>query len=299
MSRAGTHGVAPMDEKTVIITGGNSGVGKATATALAAAGAHAVITARSEPRGVAALADIRRASGSDRVDLVVFDLADLASVRRGAAEILQRFEAIDVLINNAGLVLTERTETNDGFEATFATNHLGPFLLTQLLTERLVASAPARVVNVSSTAHQGARSGLDFDDLQSRDSYRSMQVYGRSKLANILFTNELARRLSDRGVTANSLHPGVVATGFARDGDTKGVMAFGIKLIKPFVLTPEEGARTSVYLASAPEVAGVTGQYFVRCRPKPPSRSARDAAAAVLLWSISEELVGGASPAAD
>jgi NAD(P)-dependent dehydrogenase (short-subunit alcohol dehydrogenase family) len=298
MSRAASNGVAPMDGKTVIITGGNSGVGKATATALAAAGAHAVITARSESRGLEALADIRRASGSDRVDLVVFDLADLASVRSGAAEILQRFETIDVLINNAGLVLTERTETKDGFEATFGINHLGPFLLTRLLTERLIASAPARVVNVSSTAHQGARRGLDFDDLQSRNHYRSMQAYGRSKLANILFTKELARRLGDRGVTANALHPGVVATGFTRDGDTTGVMAFGIKLIKPFVLTPEQGARTSVYLASSPEVAGVTGQYFVKCRPQTPSAPARDEAAAVLLWSISEELVGEASPAA-
>jgi NAD(P)-dependent dehydrogenase (short-subunit alcohol dehydrogenase family) len=230
---------------------------------------------------------------------VVFDLADLASVRSGAAEILQRFETIDVLINNAGLVLTERTETKDGFEATFGINHLGPFLLTQLLTDRLIASAPARVVNVSSTAHQGARRGLDFDDLQSLDNYRSMQAYGRSKLANILFTTELARRLSDRGVTANSLHPGMVASGFARDGDTKGVMAFGIKLIKPFVLTPAQGARTSVYLASSPEVAGVNGQYFVNCRPKQPSPPARDEAAAVLLWSISEELVGEASSAAD
>jgi NAD(P)-dependent dehydrogenase (short-subunit alcohol dehydrogenase family) len=274
-------------------------VGKATATALAAAGAHTVITARSEERGRQALADIRRASGSDRVDLVVFDLADLASVRAGSTELLDRYEQIHVLVNNAGLVLSERSETGDGFESTFAINHLGPFLLTHLLTERLIASAPARVVNVASTAHRSARHGLDFDDLQARRGYRGMQVYARSKLANILFTNQLARRLASTGVTANSLHPGVVATGYARDGDTSGVLAFGVKVIKPFVLTPEKGARTSVFLASSPEVAEVTGQYFVKCRARTTSPAARSEAAAELLWSVSEELVGLAEPTAD
>jgi len=280
-----------MQGRTVVITGANSGVGQATAVALARAGADTVITARHEGRGGQAVADIRRDSGSDRVDLVVFDLADLASVRRGAERILDRCPRIDVLVNNAGLVLSARTETMDGFEATFATNHLGPFLLTRLLTERLVASAPARVVNVASTAHQGARRGLDFDDLQSTRHYRGMQAYSRSKLANILFTNELARQLSGTGVTANSLHPGTVASGFARDDDAKGFLAFGVKVIKPFILTPEKGARTSVYLASSPEVADVTGQYFVKCRAKTPSPAARDEAAAALLWSVSEELV--------
>jgi len=282
-----------MDGRTVIITGANSGVGKATAVALAAAGAGArtVITARSEPRGLSALSDIRSASGSDQVELEVFDLGDLASVRRGAARILDRYDRIDVLVNNAGLVLSARSETVDGFETTFAVNHLGPFLFTQLLTERLVASAPARVVNVASTAHRSARRGLDFDDLQTRRRYSAMAVYARSKLANMLFTEELARRLAGRGVTANSLHPGTVATGYARDGDASGVLAFGIKVIKPFILTPEKGARTSVYLASSPEVAGVTGQYFVKCRAKVPSDAARDGAAAARLWSVSEALV--------
>jgi NAD(P)-dependent dehydrogenase (short-subunit alcohol dehydrogenase family) len=282
---------ASMQGRTVVITGANSGVGKATAAALARAGADTVITARHEGRGGQAVADIRRDSGSDRVDLVVFDLADLASVRKGAEQILDRCERIDVLVNNAGLVLSERTETVDGFEATFGINHLGPFLLTRLLTERLVASAPTRVVNVASTAHQGARRGLDFDDLQSTRNYRGMQAYSRSKLANILFTNELARQLSGTGVTANSLHPGTVASGFARDDDAKGFLAFGVRVIKPFILTPEKGARTSVYLASSPEVADVTGQYFVKCRARTPSPAARDEAAAALLWSVSEELV--------
>jgi NAD(P)-dependent dehydrogenase (short-subunit alcohol dehydrogenase family) len=299
MSPTSSSSAVPMNGRTVVVTGGNSGVGKATATALAAAGAHTVITARSEERGRQALADIRRASGSDRVDLVVFDLADLASVRAGSTELLDRYEQIHVLVNNAGLVLSERSETGDGFESTFAINHLGPFLLTHLLTERLIASAPARVVNVASTAHRSARHGLDFDDLQARRGYRGMQVYARSKLANILFTNQLARRLASTGVTANSLHPGVVATGYARDGDTSGVLAFGVKVIKPFVLTPEKGARTSVFLASSPEVAEVTGQYFVKCRARTTSPAARSEAAAELLWSVSEELVGLAEPTAD
>jgi len=284
-----------MTGRTVVITGGNSGVGKATATALASLGARTVITARSESRGREALADIRRASGSDQVELVVFDLADLHSVHDGALELLDRYEQIHVLVNNAGLVLSARTETKDGLEATFAINHLGPLSLTQLVTDRLIASAPARVVNVASTAHRSARGGMGFDDLQSRERYRGMQVYGRSKLANILFTNELARRLSGTGVTANSLHPGTVATGYARDGDATGFLAFGVKVIKPFILTPEKGARTSVYLASSPEVDGVTGEYFVKRRPRTPSAAARDEAAATLLWSLSEELVARAT----
>ncbi len=287
--------VIPMHGKTVVITGANSGVGKATAVALATAGAKTVITARSEERGLEALADIRRASGSDQVELVVFDLADLASIRAGAGRILDRCPQLDVLVNNAGLVLSERSETKDGFESTFGTNHLGPFYLTQLLTDRLIASAPARVVNVASTAHRSARRGVGFEDLQSRRRYSGMNAYSRSKLANILFTNELARRLAGTGVTANSVHPGTVASGFARDHDATGFLAFGIKVIKPFILTPEQGARTSVYVASSPELAGVTGQYFVRCRPKTPSSAARDEAAAALLWSISEQLVDEAT----
>jgi NAD(P)-dependent dehydrogenase (short-subunit alcohol dehydrogenase family) len=284
-----------MDGKTVVVTGANSGVGKATAVALAAAGARTVITARSEHRGLEALSDIRAASGSDQVELVVFDLADLASIREGAAHILDRCPRIDVLVNNAGLVLSRRSETSDGFESTFGINHLGPFYLTQLLTERLIASAPARVVNVASTAHRSARRGLDFEDLQSQRHYAGMQAYSRSKLANILFTNELARRLSGTGVTANSVHPGTVASGFARDDDASGFLAFGIKVIKPFILTPEKGARTSVYVASSPALEGMSGQYFAKCRPKAPSAAARDSTAAALLWSVSEQLVDEAN----
>ncbi|HXP32596.1 MAG TPA: SDR family oxidoreductase [Acidimicrobiales bacterium] len=280
-----------MTGKTVVITGGSSGIGLETAVALARAGAKTVITARDRARGEAALADIRARSGSDDVDLVVFDLGDIASIREGAAAILQLCPRIDVLVNNAGLVLTQRRETTDGFEATFGVNHLGHFVLTELLLDRIKQSAPARIVNVASTAHKGARKGLDFDDLQSTRRYGGMQVYSKSKLANIYFTTELARRLEGTGVTVNCLHPGTVATGYARDGDASGVLAFGVKVIKPFILSAQQGARTSIYLASSPEVAGVTGQYFVKCRARRPSAAARDDEAARRLWKISEELV--------
>jgi NAD(P)-dependent dehydrogenase (short-subunit alcohol dehydrogenase family) len=283
-----------MKGRTVVVTGANSGIGLATAVALAGAGARTVLTARDAAKGAAAVEEVAQRSGNDDVSLVTFDLGSLASVRQGATELLERCERLDVLVNNAGLVLTDRRVSVDGYEMTFAVNHLGPFLLTTLLLDRLQASAPARVVTVSSTAHNQARRGLPFDDLQSTHGYGGMKVYGESKLANILFTTELARRLEGRGVTANCLHPGVVATGYGRDGDTKGFLAFGLGLIKPFVLTPEKGARTSVYLASSPEVAAVTGRYFVKCRQKTPAKPARDAAAAGRLWQVSEEMVAQA-----
>ena len=253
---ASSQPVPSMVGKTVIITGGNSGIGKAAAVELARDGARVVITARSKQRGTAAVADIVAASGSDAVELSLFDLADLSSVRAGAADLLERCPRIDVLLNNAGLILTERTLSADGYEATLAINHLGPFLLTELLRQRLIDSAPARIVNVASTAHNFARKGMVFDDLMAERSYGQMEVYGRSKLANILFTTELAKRLAGTGVTANSLHPGSVATGYGRDGDTSGFLAWGVKLYAPFSLTPEKGARTSVYLASSAEVEG-------------------------------------------
>jgi len=286
---------ADMSGKTVVITGGNSGIGRATAVALARAGARTVITARDRARGEAAVAAIGDEAGAGSVHLVVFDLADLASVRAGAAEVLERFDRIDVLVNNAGLVLTDRAVTVDGYEATFAINHLGPFLFTMLLLDRLRADTPSRIVNVASTAHRSARRGLPFDDLQSTHTYKGMRVYGESKLANILFTVELARRLAGTGVTANCLHPGTVATGYARDGDTHGFLAFGVKVIKPFVKTPEQGARTSVDLATSPEVADVSGGYFVNAKRRSPSKAAQDADAARRLWAASEALVADAA----
>jgi NAD(P)-dependent dehydrogenase (short-subunit alcohol dehydrogenase family) len=286
-----------MAGKTVVITGGNSGIGLATAKALAGAGARVLVTARDEQRGSQAVEEIRRSSGSSSVELVVFDLADLASVRKGAAEILDRAGRIDVLINNAGVIQSERRLTPDGLETTFAVNHLGHFLLTQLLLERITASAPSRIVNVASTAHKGARRGLDFDDLQSERGYRGMKVYSKSKLANIYFTKELARRLAGTGVTVNCLHPGTVGTGYGRDGDAGGLLAFGIKVAKPFMLRPDQGARTSVYLASSSAASDVTGEYFVRRRPRQPSKVARDPEAAARLWVASEKLIAEHSPA--
>jgi NAD(P)-dependent dehydrogenase (short-subunit alcohol dehydrogenase family) len=287
-----------MHGKTVVVTGGNSGIGLETAEALAGMGARVIVTARNADKGRTAVAGIvQRLGGHAQVQLVVFDLADMASVRRGAGEILEQAPRLDVLVNNAGIVLSERRETVDGFEATFATNHLGPFLLTNLLLGRLRESAPSRIVNVASTAHNTARKGIPFDDLQSTKRYRGMRVYGESKLANILFTLELARRLAGTGVTANSLHPGTVRTGYGADGDTRGFLAFGIKLAQPFFLSPANGARTSIYLASSPEVDGVTGQYFDKCKPAKTRRWAQDEEAAQRLWRVSAELVGLDAPA--
>ena len=290
--------MADMQGKTVVVTGGNSGIGLETAEALAGMGARVIVTARNADKGRAAVAGIvQRLGGHAQVQLVVFDLADLSSVRRGADEILVQAPRLDVLVNNAGVVLSERHETVDGYEATFAINHLGPFLLTNLLLDRLRDSAPSRIVNVASTAHNTARKGIPFDDLQSRRRYRGMRVYGESKLANILFTLELARRLEGTGVTANALHPGTVRTGYGADGDARGFLAFGIKIEKPFFLSPAKGARTSIYLASSPDVQDVTGQYFDKCKPAKSRRWAQDAEAAQRLWQVSEDLVGLGAPA--
>ena len=291
--------MSDMKGQTVVVTGGNSGIGLETAAALTAMGARVLLTARNADRGRAAVAEIADRTPGARVQLVVFDLADLSSVRRGAAEILEQAPRLDVLVNNAGVVLSERRVTVDGYEATFATNHLGPFLLTNLVLDRMRASAPARIVNVASTAHNSARKGIPFDDLQSEGRYRGMRVYGQSKLANILFTNELARRLEGTGVTANSLHPGTVRTGYGADGDARGLLAVGLKVSGPFFLSPAKGARTSVYLASSAEVDGVSGQYFVKCKPRTPRSWARDPEAAQRLWRVSEELVGLELPLRD
>jgi NAD(P)-dependent dehydrogenase (short-subunit alcohol dehydrogenase family) len=283
--------VADMSGKTVIVTGGNSGIGFETAAALAGAGARVMITSRDPNRGEAAMGALKERSPRGQLDLAIFDLSSLESVRRGAAEILQRLDRIDVLVNNAGAVLGSRQETVDGFERSFATNHLGPFLLTMLLLDRIKESAPARIVNVSSTAHNAAPKGLNFDDLQTTHGYRGMKVYGATKLANIYFTTELARRLEGTGVTVNCLHPGTVATGFARDGDTS-LLSIGVLIARPFMLSAKKGAETSIYLASSPEVEGVTGKYFVRCKQRLPSRVAREEEPARRLWEISERLVG-------
>ena len=242
-----------MNGKTVLVTGANQGIGKASAIALARLGARVILLARNAEKGKAALAEVQAASPNRDADLVVADLSSQMDIRRAAAEVRSRTSRLDVLLNNAGLYVPERHETPDGFEETFGVNHLGPFLLTHELLDLLKSSAPARIVTVSSEAHRGA--SMAWDDLQyATHRYRGFKVYGQSKLANILFTYELARRLEGTGVTANTLHPGVIASGF---GQTyPGALSFMVKIARPFLLTSEEGARTSVHLASSPEVLG-------------------------------------------
>ena len=223
---------------------------------------------------------------------MALDLAKLASVRDFASAFAAGHDHLDVLVNNAGVMLGSRRETVDGYEMTFQVNHLGPFLLTELLREQLVAGDAARVVNVASAAHSGARKGLDFDDLQSTRRYRGFSVYSKTKLANILFTRELARRWDDTGITANAVHPGFVASRFGRDGDTGRFTDLVFPLLRPFALTPEQGAQTQMYVSSAPELAGITGGYWVKSAPASPSAAAQDDAAAARLWEVSEQLIG-------
>jgi NAD(P)-dependent dehydrogenase (short-subunit alcohol dehydrogenase family) len=279
-----------MAGKLALITGGNAGIGKETAVGLARMGAHVVITSRNAERGRDAVVDIRQRSGNEAVDVMALDLARLASVREFAAAFLAQYDRLDVLILNAGLVLGSRRVTEDGYETTFQVNHLGHFLLTELLRDRLIASAPSRVVVVASDAHKSARKGLDFDDLQSTH-YRGFSVYSKSKLANILFARELARRLDGTGVTANVVHPGFVASRFGRDGDFGVIGRIGMPFARPFALSSEQGAKTSIYVASDPAVEGITGTYWVKCAPVVPSDAALDDDAARRLWEVSEELV--------
>jgi len=279
--------------KTALITGGNTGIGLATARALAQRGASVTITSRDERRGHQAL-EILKSEGL-QVSLGILDLASFASIRSFAERFLAEQPRLSVLINNAGLVLSDRRVTEDGFEMTFGVNHLGHFLLTSLLLARLVDSAPARIINLSSSAHRGARTGLDFDDLQSERGYRGFPVYCRSKLANIYFTRALAKRLANTSVTVNAVHPGVVASGFAADGDTQGWTRRLIGLVRPFMIGPDRGARCTVHVATSAALSDVTGRYFERSKITQESRAARDDEAAERLWTISENLIAQAS----
>lgn len=277
--------------KQVVLTGGNTGIGKATAEELCRRGARVLITARDAAKGDSAVASIRAAVPGAEIDWRPLDLASRASIEACAAALLDELDAIDVLVHNAGLILSDRREAEPGIEATFMINHLGPFLLTRLLERRLIESAPARVVVVASAAHQRARGGLDFDDLQAARRYSGELVYSQSKLANILFTNELGRRLEGTGVTANSLHPGVVATDFTGDGDATGLWRFFFRFFRPFFKTPEQGACTSVHVACEPSLAATSGAYFSDCKRTTPSAFARDVDAARRLWAASEALL--------
>ena len=279
-----------MKGRTVVITGANTGIGLETAAALAAMGARVVLSARDPLKGSVAAEKIRRRYPDANVIPMELDLARLGDVRSFAADLLERFGALHVLVNNAGVMLGRRSTTVDGFETTFQVNHLAPFLLTNLLLDRLRASGPSRIINVASEAHRAAR--LDFDDLNSERGYRGMRVYVRTKLCNILFTRALASRLLGTGVTANALHPGTVRTALGRDGDTSAFFTLGIKITGPLLLSPARGARTTIHLASSPDVVGRTGEYWIRRRPRKPASKATDDEAARRLWDVSAQLVG-------
>ena len=278
-----------MAGQVVLITGATNGIGEVTARELAKQGATLVLVARDEAKAQATLDDIQRETGNPNVSYLIADLSSMDEVRGLADAFRQRFDRLDVLVNNAGAMFTSRQETVDGYERTFALNHLAYFLLNELLLDLLQASAPARIVNVSSNAHQGAH--IDFDDLQSAHGYQGMRVYGRSKLMNLLFTYELARRLEGTGVTANALHPGFVNTGFAKNNG--GLVRLGMNLIGRLVaITPEQGAQTLIYLASSPEVEGVSGKYYYQCKAIKSSAASYNVEDARHLWEISAALVG-------
>src|SRR5579872_3461041 len=273
-----------MKGKVCVVTGATSGIGKATAAALAGLGAQVVLVGRDRGRAEATAAELGRAAAPPRFEIA--DFTSMGQVRELAGH-LEALERIDVLVNNAGLVAGQRRTTADGFDEVFAVNHLAPFLLTNLLLGKLTAAA-ARVVTVTSDAHTAAR--LDLDDPHLERGWDSWRAYANSKLANILFTRELARRLDGTGVTANCAHPGMVRTGFGRE--SRPLMKVGITIARPFMASPERGADTIVYLASSPDVAGQTGGYYVKRQRREPSAAARDDAVARELWELSEEMTG-------
>ncbi|MFL5589596.1 MAG: SDR family oxidoreductase [Ktedonobacteraceae bacterium] len=281
-------GKSSMHGKICMVTGANSGIGKATALALAQMGATVVMVCRDRARGEEARREITTKSRNTAVDLLLADLSSQQSIRQLVEHFKQRYTQLHVLINNAGAAFTGRRETADGLEMTFAVNYLAPFLLTNLLLDMLKASAPARIVNVSSNSHKSGY--IQMDDLQEEKHYRSMRVYGQSKLAVVLFTYELAGRLQGTGVTANCLHPGFVATHFGQR-DAGPAFRLLVKLIGSFGTSPQEGAKTSIYLASSPEVEGVTGKYFVKSIPKRSAAISYDESLQRQLWEQSAKLV--------
>lgn len=284
-----------LEGKTCLVTGATSGIGRAAAEELAARGAAVFIVCRSSRKGEETVETIKRRTGNTDVHMLEADLSSLSQVRQLADDFLALERPLHILLNNAGVVMLERTTTVDGHETTFAVNHLAYFLLTQRLVDRMRESSPARIVCVASEAHRFAGGRLDFDDLDGTRSYGAMKNYGKSKLANILFVREMARQLEGSGVTINCLHPGMVGTGLGVNNGRFGRIAMG--LLRPFSRSPEKGAETAVYLCTAPEVEGVSGGYYYNCRPLQPNEAAGNDDDAQRLWRISEELTrAGASP---
>jgi retinol dehydrogenase 12 len=277
-----------MQGKTVVITGATSGIGLIAAEELAKKGARMVMVARDKARGEQVLASLRTLAPGINHTVHYADLSRLREMKRVAAEIAAAEPRIDVLINNAGAMFNTRQVTEDGMELTFALNHMSYFVMAHGLRSRLEAGTPARVVNTASHAHKGKH--LDFDDLQSARNFRGFYTYGRSKLANILFTRELARRWAGTGISVNSLHPGFVSTRFG--DESGGAFSLAIRAAKLFAISPQKGAETIVYLASSPDVVGVTGQYFYQCRPDTPTRQAQDDESARKLWEQTAKLSG-------
>ncbi len=282
-----------MRGRNCMITGASSGIGRATAIELAKLGASLVLVCRDRTRGEETVAAIKAAAPDASVDLMIADLSSQQSIRKLAAEFLARNQPLHVLVNNAGVANTRRTLTVDGIETTFAVNHLAYFMLTMLLLERIKQSAPARIINVASDAHSYGT--MNFDDLGGERRYRTMRIYGQSKLANIMFTYELARRLEGTHVTVNCLHPGTVATGLGKNNG--GFARFVVSALGPFVLTAAQGAATQIYLATSPEVEAVSGQYFIKCKPAPSRPESYDRSKAARLWEISAQMTGVGDPA--
>jgi NAD(P)-dependent dehydrogenase (short-subunit alcohol dehydrogenase family) len=272
--------------KTVLVTGATAGIGRETALGVAKLGAHVVIVGRNPEKTKRVVDELKAASGNQQIDFLLADLSLLAEVRKLAEAFISRFGTLHVLINNVGAINLKREVTKEGHELTFAMNHLGLFLLSELLTPALQKGAPSRIINLSSDAHRAG--GINFDDLQAERGYSSFRVYSNSKLMNLLFTRELSRRLADQKITVNAVHPGMVASDFMTKPGIMGKIANAF--VQLFGISPEAGARTSVFLASSPEVEGVTGKYFVKSKARTPSKDAQSDEAARRLWEISEKL---------
>jgi NAD(P)-dependent dehydrogenase (short-subunit alcohol dehydrogenase family) len=280
-------------DKVCVITGGTDGIGKAAAYGLAVQGARLLVHGRDPDKGARAVAELKARSGNPAIEFLQADFGSLADVRRLAATVIEHTPHIDVLVNNAGGVFGKRTLSKDGYEMTFAVNHLAPFLLTHLLVDTLKSGRESRVVTTASNAHRGAK--ISFDDLQATRKYSAMGAYGSSKLANILFTRALAKRLQGTAVTATSLHPGFVRTNFGRNVEMSRLLKLIFGFAARFARSPEKGAETVVYLATSPQVQGASGGYYFDCKPIPPSSAAQDDNAAEHLWQVSEQLVGASA----